>query len=805
MRKADSDHAALAASVPLTVTLGLLAASVLTIASGEDSGRWWVYGELVAQAVLTVAAAVWIGRKAATWEKPPAVSPILLLLGLGTFFMEPIYRILGTGRSGEVVLMDGLKHIVLGMVVVSYWKQYRRLAVLLSLFLMMFSVSISFDRTLQVAAGLFAAIALFWAAADYWEGLRESLIAESKGGVPRWAVGGVAVAFVAVLATASTGNAERLNNLWGFMPSAGGDGWYDPYARDGVRDGDAVVAGSENIKSIAPIEDGPFMVDDRPTLYDVFDDSYDEPVKKMKRQRAIGVKQDFASDACKKRLAALKKAGKEFSTFRKPAEGGSGKVSDRDGGALFYVAGRTPLHLRLRALDLFDGVTWVEEEDKPGRFEIREVDGKPWAIPPLPPRTFAIFDGGEGHVLKIIDLDSAAIPSPPHVRGVHIDKVDRADFFELAHADIPALDRDAIPPLTTIHVSSEVVDPATLDDEWRLSATAGPSYTVWPDHPDWERIVTLADDYASDTDGRHDEVTTIIGRLRSEYRYERGIGTPEEERLAEVTGAGAEGDREAEAGRADDSLPIAKFLFETRVGDDYHFATAAAMLLRARGYATRLVQGFYADPADYDPKARNTPIKTDDVHTWCEVYLGNSVWLTVEATPGYEVLGPPPTILQQLATAAGDAAGFVAARPLGSVATVVLALLAWVFRFDFLDFADTAAWRLFAGGSSRLTAAARLLERRGRRAGLTRPAGTTLRRWLGSTYGFAASESGFLRSLDAASFGGADAADVIDLSGLVGRHSLVALRRRHGLSRLPKLISRRLPGFVPSRLATARP
>ncbi|MEM1063666.1 MAG: hypothetical protein AAGJ97_15180, partial [Planctomycetota bacterium] len=367
MREAEKTTTGFRAAVPLTVGLGLLAASILTIASGEDSGRVWVFAELVLQAVLAVSAAVWIGRKAKDWETPPSVSPVLVVLGFGTFVCEPFYRTFGVGRPGEIVLMDGLKHVVLGLAVVSYWRQYRRLAVLMSLFLMMFAVSISTDRAVQIAAGIFAAVALFWAAADYWEGLRDSLIAESKGGVPRWWLAGVAVAFVAVLATASAGSGGGLQNLTGFMPSSGGTDWYDPYARDGVRDGDAVVAGSKDIRSFAPIEDAPFMVDDRPTLYDVFDDSYEEPVKNKKYQRAISLVQEFAIDRCQQRLAQLKKAGKEFSTFRKPKdEKQKGRMSDRDGGAMFYVAGRTPLHLRLRAYDLFDGEVWVEEDEEVG-------------------------------------------------------------------------------------------------------------------------------------------------------------------------------------------------------------------------------------------------------------------------------------------------------------------------------------------------------------------------------------------------------------------------------------------------------
>jgi protein-glutamine gamma-glutamyltransferase len=62
------------------------------------------------------------------------------------------------------------------------------------------------------------------------------------------------------------------------MPSSGGNQQYDEAARSGVGDGDALAAGTENIRSFAPIENAPFLNSHEQTLYDVFDEMYDEPV-----------------------------------------------------------------------------------------------------------------------------------------------------------------------------------------------------------------------------------------------------------------------------------------------------------------------------------------------------------------------------------------------------------------------------------------------------------------------------------------------------------------------------------------------
>ncbi|QDT36653.1 transglutaminase-like domain-containing protein [Stratiformator vulcanicus] len=783
-------------SVPTTIGLSLLACGILTVASGEDHHQWWTYGELALQTAITIAAAIWVGRKASKWERPPAVAPILLLLAILTIACEPIHRLCGAGRPGEIVVMDALKHVVLGLAAVSHWLVFRRMAAFLSLFLMMFAVSLTVDPRIQIMAGIFSAIAIFWAAVTYWEGLQEQIVAKTESRMPRWWLGGLGAFVVLLLATVSVGGDRALNSLKGFFPSSGGDGWYDPAARDGVRDGDAVVAGTKDIKSFAPIEDAPFMIDDRPTLYDVFDDSYQEPYPNKKQDRAIGLTQDFEMNRCQERLAALKKAGKEFSTFRKPqSQKENDRLSDRDGGALFYVVGRTPLHLRMCAHDLFDGEVWVHEEGNAGHFSIEVVDGKPWAVPPLPPPNLAVFGGVEGHTLKIIDLDSAVIPAPGNLRGVHIDQVNRGDFFEIVHADIPAMDREVLPPLTTINIVSELIDSSKVVGQWNRSTSAGPSYQQWPDHPDWDRIKKLAGECAGDAAFGVEQVKAVTDFFKANYRFERGVGT--DKNFADPvhdhndhSHAGhehAHHDHDHQGHQhTDEPLPVSCFLFETKVGDDYHFATATALMLRSLGYSTRLVQGFYADPADYDPKARNTPIRTDDVHTWVEVYLGTGIWMTVEPTPGYEILGPPPTLFDHAKEAAVTAAIFVGSHPWPFASGLIVLILLWVYRLDLVDAADSAAFRLRFrhNDRQRLLAAANLLERRAVRAGLTRPPGMTLRMWLRSIFEAETREqadrlTAFLIARDRAAFGSINDARLPlgELNSLLGEMSLSQLRR----------------------------
>lgn len=81
---------------------------------------------------------------------------------------------------------------------------------------------------------------------------------------------------------------------------------------------------------------------------------------------------------------------------------------------------------------------------------------------------------------------------------------------------------------------------------------------------------------------------------------------------------------------------VQSFLMDQRSGPDYLFAIATARLLRQLGYHVQVVSGFYAQPKNYHPLARQTAVYPEDIHFWVEVQTGQGV--AVIACPGYEVL-----------------------------------------------------------------------------------------------------------------------------------------------------------------------
>lgn len=106
------------------------------------------------------------------------------------------------------------------------------------------------------------------------------------------------------------------------------------------------------------------MDSEQPSLYDVFNDTYGEPVRTKKQERAVVLPAELLREA-EQRMAESRTVGREFSTVRQPkAAKEKPVVTDIDGRALLHIKGRVPLHLRLELYDLFDGHEWLPMPDE---------------------------------------------------------------------------------------------------------------------------------------------------------------------------------------------------------------------------------------------------------------------------------------------------------------------------------------------------------------------------------------------------------------------------------------------------------
>ena len=84
--------------------------------------------------------------------------------------------------------------------------------------------------------------------------------------------------------------------------------------------------------------------------------------------------------------------------------------------------------------------------------------------------------------------------------------------------------------------------------------------------------------------------------------------------------------------RAGGPDPLADFLFNVKSGHCEYFSTAMAVMLRTRGIAARVVNGFL--PGEYNEAAGAYAVRQSDAHSWVEVYFPESrSWVTFDPTP----------------------------------------------------------------------------------------------------------------------------------------------------------------------------
>jgi len=639
------------------MTLGLAAIAVMVhaivVANGRIDGTSiaWAAGLVIAM----VLAAVVLRRLAQRNSDVMATSPLLVAAAAGALIWEWVARAaFEAGQPFEIVTMTVVRNLVLGLGAVSVWSENQRLAVVLSLFLTLFGLTASHDLAAQGLAAGFALGAIGWLIISHWENVRRRLRGREAVRWPRLAVLLPMVLLLVAVAAWSGTDRRVASALRGFLPSSGGTGGNDPHARDGVGDGEMLVAGTDRIQSFAPLEDAPFMQDDQPSLYDLFDDTYENEIRTQRTDRAISLPPDLARRTREHIHNQTEKPSRQFSTVRQPRDPGKTRpVESIRSDALFYVAGRVPLHLRQQVYDLYDGETWYPEEPAGARprLEIHVSHGKPWLR--LPDRSGAqdYLGPAETHALKIVRFDSNVIPAPLYLHGVHIDLVDRADLFQHGPDGLIALDRESLPSLVPIHIASRAVRTRDLIRQRTafLQYVTEQATFVIPSHIDADELRRRATEWCDEAPlSRGNEPSAAasaskVRRTEPDRAPPRRRVTSDWERISAVTRSLQQSFQLDPDWRppADARSGVEAFL-EAGRGPDYQFATAAALLLRSLGYSTRVVSGFYVHPRHYDPHLRHTPVFASDVHFWAEVRVSGGDWITVESTPGYEVLEPPP-------------------------------------------------------------------------------------------------------------------------------------------------------------------
>lgn len=701
----------------ICIAATLIAAGIFTLTEHDDHRHtWWCTFEIAMQGLLVVVGTVYFRARLRLLHNSSVILPALVMVVTLSLLCEPVQRLFFEhGHPFEVLVMHSQSNLMLALAVCGFRPAFQRLAMMSAVFLTIFSCTISNARGLLPLTLLFAMACVTWLVASWWETVDRRLAQTDRHRRPLlWLATGLAVPLLLLLAAAGFGTNTVTAALKGFLPGSGGTGKFDPFSRGGVNDGDALVAGNDNIRSFAPLEDAPFLDSDKPSLYDMLNDMFDDPPKKIKDQeRAVALPPEAVQHIHQK-MAEAKQAGREFSLLRKRKEVDRKRIRDLETHAAFYVAGRVPAHFRMEVYEHFDGVTWyplsgpdIEKSRWP---KIRTVDDRHWLSIPLPGRGFEVFADSATHSLRIANLDGNVIPSPPHLVGVSIDHVDREDMYHYSPTGIVSLQRESVPEMTPINVASEYVVRERLSEDGLLTVVprVDAVEVVLPDDLDTQRIRNLAERWTKGISRGWQQIVAIESQLKQHCVLDRDARTPE-----------------------DSESPVEHFLFEQRRGPEYLFASSAACLLRSLGYSTRMVSGFYARPANYEPRRQHTAVYARDAHFWCEVFIGADTWITVEPSPGYQILGPPPGLWARIVQRLCATLRFVAANALWISALMIACVASLIFRRQIVERLLTGYWRWTTSISEneRTLKLAILIEERLRIAGKKRRSGTTLNRW----------------------------------------------------------------------------
>ncbi|MCU0711480.1 MAG: transglutaminase-like domain-containing protein [Pirellula sp.] len=663
---------------------------------------------------------------------------IILAPWIRNFVIRSIFG--GRGEATELVWLGMLQHAAVWQAAVAVTPRHEWTSFLLSCFMMLFGVATSDRNGMVLVVIPFGLLASWWLLSQYWKSVAKGFVAHKSVPLVRIRLGiiGALIGLTAIVGVIAINSGRGIISLDGFMPTSGGKGGNDQAARQGVGDGDMMVAAKDQAFTFGPIESEVFLESQLPSLYDLATERYGEAKKPNKEvSRAVSLEQQ--AKHTHEKITESKQKSREFSTLRTPNQQSSqARPGDKKSNAILHVIGTLPLHLRLETYDRFDGLEWsqsdVDLKKQASQFQITNLAGKPWAstanyVPDI------VWPVRERATIKIIQYKSIRIPTPALTTHVHVDKIDQADFYSLTpDGQLCMPSREYIPQLTVLHLlyhtpSLHVLRDAneTLSqlsyDESRLQVEGNghfaflASYLQVPDSlksDSLKSLTALRKSWLNDIPESIQENWTDWQRVEaivSSFR-EKCVVDPELELSDDV------------------SETITHVLTKKR-GTDYHIASAAIMLLRDWQIPCRLVTGFYCGTDRWDRSAGMAEVLSEDLHTWVEVYV-HGAWIPVEPSGTYSQPREHRSWYQWCMEAAWATRDSVLSHPLRYAMGLLLIVAMVMMRLRLANaVASTLAiLTVWLPSETRVRVVLRLLRFRDWLGGVRFPKGVTLSSWL---------------------------------------------------------------------------
>ena len=737
------------------ILLGAIAVFVVQMfRAGYHPSVWWIRLETCVYLAIPLFSFGWVTRQIEScvthagemkWKYRIQIGA--LAFALLPVFSQFLSRQFGIGDANEVIVLVMIQNAAWYATVFAAFWNFRRVGFLLSSVLVLFVGLSSEDWKILGLALLYSLVAIWWLMGNYWSRLEAKVIDGKAKSLPvRWSfltLSGIIVATVGCLAWSFEPVMQTIG-VAGFMPTSGGQNWSDQYARSGVGDGEMLVAG-DDATTTGAVDSDQFIEDSRPSMYDAFNEIFDDPEikKNNRRDRAIALSQ------VAKHIHDVKQSeqsGRSFRVVRKP---GRKLKTERElesviSKALFYLEGTVPVRLKTNTFNHFDGWDWSNREiawdEQPNSgLQVKSIDSEPWFIVQSPKRHF--LSSSRNHRIKIMRLESSAIPSPSFLERWHIFKVGKRKMFSWGEGGVVEYS-GKLPRQTMIDIVSSVpnyhvlratnrytnsvtedsngilnwVDgllgivhnmPVSKKQEFKTLQDSDLQLVQTSDETTKMRLRAIADEWTRGIDPGWNQVEAIIDRFRTDYSVDPA-NVPE----------------------ADCENAIEHFLDEES-SPGYLFATTAAQMLRAAGYKTRLATGFLVEKKDYFLQARQSIATSENVHVWPEVCLDGCHWIPLEPTPGFSIPYSTETVGQFLARKFNEASAWILSNPISSFVSMFFLVFAAWFRAKLFAGFWWLIWLVVfkISSKSRLRITRQLIDARFRVAGYARPPSALVAQW----------------------------------------------------------------------------
>jgi hypothetical protein len=689
--------------------VGCTVVGVFLVQSHQATSLWIPTLELAVSSGLIFLFTSWMPYRH-TIRSLGFIAPYILAVGISLGWELIIRELLATGNPLELTILVALRNVMWCATVDPLNSKKQSVAAASSVLIMLTVYLLLFDVRTSVVMFVYAMASMWWLMGRSWSRLQSKAPGPSQREIPlpAKAVATATALLVVLLGGFAFRHGQATTAIDGFMPTSGGRRWSDPFAMGGVNDGDQMVSARSNASSFGPIESELFLESQQPSIYDVFNDLYNEPVERKKmRSRAIPLAPSDSKENHSK-LAENERAAREFSTVRRSRGDRPTPKDLKDLGsdALFYVSGRAPLHLMHEVFDTWDGDTLsYRGNDSFPDLALNWIANQAWVQCGCGPTESRLFASHlENYVLRYARIRTPRVMSPSQLQRVHLDRLHTANFFRWSEDGVIRFVDQDVPRLTVLHAASRPIRRRLLADE-----------SFWCDRrslpPTNPQLLTLIKSWTCAAKTDWQRIDAVVQGIRATCQLDRDQGME-----AEVEDV------------------VAEFLLRAKAGPDYLFAVSAATLLRQMGYHTRVIAGFYARPENYLRTADATAVLATDAHFWPEVKTASGIWVPLEPTPGYHI----PDARRSASEFAQDVWAAVGATirrfGFGIVGALISGGLAWVYRHRLALLVNRIRWLAAQRQSSRIQVRRTLdlLDAHARLYHCTRPNAWTIRRWITS-------------------------------------------------------------------------